>query len=152
MTPAGETMALRWILKWLTWVFAVVMLGSAVPAFGIPAFARKYNLRCSDCHEAWPKLNNFGQTFKDNGYQLMTGRDSPIYQQPSYFPIMFRTIPVWNRESNNRVLTDIVPGNPSAGQTGIQGHDIRLQHLGTRRLDRWHSLQEHLVRGRTRPG
>ena len=38
--------------------------------FGIPAFARKYGLRCSACHEAWPKLNNFGQVFKDNGYQL----------------------------------------------------------------------------------
>ncbi len=134
MTSAGETMALRWILKWLTWVFAVVMLGSAVPAFGIPAFARKYNLRCSDCHEAWPKLNNFGQTFKDNGYQLMTGRDSPIYQQPSYFPIMFRTIPVWNRESNNRVLTDIVPGNPSAGQ---QESKVTTSGFNISGLDVW---------------
>jgi hypothetical protein len=60
-------------------VVAIALLGAAVPAFGVPAFARKYNLRCSDCHEAWPKLNNFGQTFKDNGYQLMTGRDAPIY-------------------------------------------------------------------------
>src|SRR5215472_1207309 len=90
---------------------------SVQPSYAIPAFARKYNLRCSDCHEAWPKLNHFGQTFKDNGYQLMTGRDAPIYQQPSYFPIMFRVMPFWHREFNNRVATDIVPGNPSQGQT-----------------------------------
>jgi hypothetical protein len=102
---------------WFGWVVAIALLGAAVPAFGLPAFARKYNLRCSDCHEAWPKLNNFGQTFKDNGYQLMTGRDAPIYQQISYFPIAFRVTPVWHRESSNRVAVDIIPGNPASGQT-----------------------------------
>src|SRR5215471_13872586 len=93
------------------------LLGTSRFSYAIPAFARKYNLRCSDCHEAWPKLNHFGQTFKDNGYQLMTGRDAPIYQQTSYFPIMFRSTPQWHREYNNRVVTDLVPGNPSSGQT-----------------------------------
>ena len=32
-------------------------------------------------------LNTFGQTFKDNGYQLMNDRDSPIWQNPSYWPV-----------------------------------------------------------------
>lgn len=114
LTRVGGAMAFR--RRWSNWVFAMVMLGAAAPAFGIPAFARKYSLRCSDCHEAWPKLNNFGQTFKDNGYQLMTGRDAPIYQQASYFPIMFRSVPLWHRESNNRVATDVNPQNPEAGQ------------------------------------
>ncbi len=36
----------------------------------IPAFARKYGLRCSACHTVWPELSAFGQRFKDNGYQL----------------------------------------------------------------------------------
>jgi len=93
-----------------------LLLAAIQPAYGIPAFARKYGLRCSDCHEAWPKLNNFGQTFKDNGYQLMTGRDAPIFQQAAYFPMMFRSMPFWHRESDNRVPTDIVPGNPASGQ------------------------------------
>jgi|ERR1700676_4670371 hypothetical protein len=48
-------------------------------------------------------LNNFGQTFKDNGYQLGNDRDAPNYQQPAYWPIMFRVTPQWHRESNNRV-------------------------------------------------
>src|SRR5882672_4709269 len=30
----------------------------------IPAFARKYGMPCSSCHEAWPKLSPFGQNFK----------------------------------------------------------------------------------------
>jgi hypothetical protein len=36
----------------------------------IPAFARKHQLACSQCHSAWPLLNKFGQTFKENGYRL----------------------------------------------------------------------------------
>ena len=85
-------------------------------AYGIPAFARKYGLPCSACHEAWPMLNNFGQTFKDNGYQLGNGKDAPIYQEPSYWPIMFRTQAFWHRENNNRQVVDAIAGNPGSGQ------------------------------------
>src|SRR5215831_12139960 len=102
--------AIEVILIWL--FFAPVI---QTPA--IPAFARKYGLPCSACHEAWPKLNNFGQTFKDNGYQLGNDRDAPVYQQPGYWPIMFRVTPTWHRESNNRRAVDKVPGNASSGLT-----------------------------------
>jgi len=88
----------------------------AQTAYGIPAFARKYGLPCSACHEAWPMLNNFGQTFKDNGYQLGNGRDAPIYQEPAYWPVMFRTTPIWHRESNDRQAVDSVPGSGGSGQ------------------------------------
>jgi hypothetical protein len=87
-----------------------ILLTGVQPAFGIPAFARKTGLPCSACHEAWPMLNNFGQTFKDNGYQLGNGRDSPIYQEPTYWPIMFRINTSWHRENNNRTAVDIIPG------------------------------------------
>jgi hypothetical protein len=92
------------------------VFGSVRPALAIPAFARKYGLPCSACHAAWPMLNNFGQTFKDNGYQLGKGRDAPIYQQPDYWPITFRLTPQWHRESNNRVAVDTIPGNAGSGQ------------------------------------
>ena len=87
------------------------------PALAIPAFARKYGMPCSACHEAWPKLNNFGQVFKDNGYQLMNERDAPIYQHPAYFPISFRMTPQWHRESTNRMAVDNVPGDATSGQS-----------------------------------
>src|ERR1035437_10074092 len=90
-------------------------ISSCSPAFAIPAFARKYGLPCSACHEAWPKLNNFGLTFRDNGYQLGNERDAPIYQHPSYFPISFRMTPQWHRETNNRVAVDAVPGQADSG-------------------------------------
>ena len=89
---------------------------SALPIPGnvraIPAFARKYSMPCSSCHEAWPKLSPFGQAFKDNGYQLGNERDSPIYQNPSYWPVTFRITPEWHRESTNRVAVDgATPGS-----------------------------------------
>lgn len=94
----------------------VTMVAGVRPAYAIPAFARKYSLPCSACHEAWPKLNNFGQVFRDNGYQLGNGHDAPIYQQLSYWPITFRVTPDWHRESNNRTPVDVVPGNPESGK------------------------------------
>jgi hypothetical protein len=100
----------------MQWLILATLCACAPLAHGIPAFARKYGLPCSACHEAWPMLNNFGQTFKDNGYQLGNGRDAPVYQDPSYWPIMFRTTPVWHRESNNRQAIDLVPGNAASGQ------------------------------------
>src|SRR5665213_1270653 len=79
---------------------------STLPANAIPAFARKYSLPCSSCHEAWPKLNNFGQVFRDNGYQLGNDRDAPLTQGIAYWPITFRITPQWHRESNERVAVE----------------------------------------------
>jgi hypothetical protein len=98
-------------------IFVFIILASCPPAYGIPAFARKYGLRCSACHEAWPKLNNFGQVFKDNGYQLMNDRDAPIWQNLSYFPVSFRITPQWHRENNNHMAVDHIPGVASSGLT-----------------------------------
>ncbi len=83
----------------VTFVLMFVVLVSSQRANALPAFARKYGLRCSACHETWPILNNFGLKFRDNGYQLMNDRDAPIWQNPSYWPVTFRITPVWHRFS-----------------------------------------------------
>ena len=90
-------------------------------------------------------LNNFGQTFKDNGYQLGNDRDAPIYQEPSYWPIMFRTQAFWHRESNNRQAVDAIPGNPGSGLVESSVTSIRLRHRRSRHDHRRHALQEHFV-------
>src|ERR1017187_8208163 len=64
-------------------VLIFLILSGSQNANALPAFARKYGLRCSACHESWPMLNYFGQKFKDNGYQLMNDRDAPIWQRVS---------------------------------------------------------------------
>jgi hypothetical protein len=102
-----------------TAVFGLVILfATTTPcAHAIPAFARKYGLRCSACHESWPMLNYFGQKFKDNGYQLMNERDSPIWQNPSYWPVTFRITPIWHRFSTENVLVDNYAGGAPTGTT-----------------------------------
>ena len=87
-------------------VLMFLILSISQPASALPAFARKYGLRCSACHESWPMLNYFGQKFKDNGYQLMNDRDAPIWQNPSYWPVTFRMTPMWHRVSTGRVAVD----------------------------------------------
>ena len=83
-----------------------LIVASSQSASALPAFARKYGLRCSACHESWPMLNFFGQKFKDNGYQLMNDRDAPIWQNPGYWPVTFRIIPLWHRVSTGKVPVD----------------------------------------------
>src|SRR5277367_4863111 len=97
-------------------VSALPIPGGAVRA--IPAFARKYGMPCSSCHEAWPMLSPFGQAFKDNGYQLGNDRDAPIFQQPAYWPVTFRITPVWHRENENRAAVDGAAG-PSGNEASV---------------------------------
>jgi hypothetical protein len=106
-------------------LFAVfVMLACSPRANALPAFARKYGLRCSACHESWPMLNYFGQKFKDNGYQLMNDRDAPIWQNPGYWPVTFRMVAMWHRVSTGKVLVDTY-GSDGAGGSTLTGSAIQ---------------------------
>jgi hypothetical protein len=112
------------------WLFLsiVVPSASALPipranVHAIPAFARKYGMPCSSCHEAWPKLSPFGQQFKDNGYQMGNERDAPIYQNPSYWPVTFRITPNWHRENTNRLGVDGAGGSTVEASVTTHGFD-----------------------------
>ncbi len=61
-------------------------------AFAIPAFARKYGFNCNMCHVAMPKLNDFGQRFRDNGYQIpgQAGSERTVFD--GGVPIAFRAM------------------------------------------------------------
>jgi hypothetical protein len=96
-------------------ILAFVVISASPSANALPAFARKYGLRCSACHESWPMLNYFGQKFKDNGYQLMNDRDAPIWQNPGYWPVTFRITPIWHRVSTDKVDVDTYSGGALAG-------------------------------------
>ncbi len=101
------------------------VVSSSQRAEAIPAFARKYGMPCSACHEAWPKLNNFGQVFKDNGYQLGNDKDAPIYHEPAYWPVSFRMTPNWHRESTDKVQVD----QAASGVRSITTHGFDLSGL-----------------------
>jgi hypothetical protein len=95
---------------------------TAARVYSLPAFARKYDMPCSACHDSWPRLSPFGQAFKDNGYQLMNDRDAPIYQHPAYWPVTFRITPEWHRESTNRVAVDNAVTGPNSVEAQVTTH------------------------------
>src|SRR2546430_263642 len=108
----------------------------------IPAFARKYGLRCSACHTVWPELSAFGQRFKDNGYQLGNDRDSPVWQPGAYWPIAMRTTPQWHLESTTHQPVDATPGTPgppfvekTITQSGFDLSGVDFLLLGTLHKD-----------------
>jgi hypothetical protein len=63
-------------------------------ANAIPAFARKYDFKCNVCHvPGFPKLNDFGNLFRDRGYQLGSDADLPTYEGigMGFWPVSLRT-------------------------------------------------------------
>ena len=65
---------------------ALVVLGMflvpATPAYGIPAFSRKYQTSCSTCHNNFPELNDFGLAFKKNGFKFPKDDESFVKEPP----------------------------------------------------------------------
>ena len=52
----------------LSYSIAVIFTLISTSADAIPAFARKYDAKCSSCHTAYPQLNAAGRKFKEAGY------------------------------------------------------------------------------------
>src|SRR5450631_4171063 len=119
----GKSPWSKWYLT-AALVLVFLVLSGSQDANALPAFARKYGLRCSACHESWPMLNYFGQKFKDNGYQLMNERDSPIWQNPGYWPVTFRITPIWHRVSQGKVPIDNGTGGQVEERVTSSGFDI----------------------------
>lgn len=57
---------------WAIALLTFLLLSSAEQARAdrIPAFARKYKVSCSLCHNPVPTLNEFGETFAGNGFRF----------------------------------------------------------------------------------
>ena len=74
-------------------------------ANAVPTFSRKYQTSCMTCHVGFPKLNAFGDAFKNQGYRLPD--DEVFVKEP----------PVWlgseayKRVWPNAVWPDSIPGN-----------------------------------------
>lgn len=82
-------------------------IGLVAAAFGdppdaeaeeIPAFARRYHVSCSLCHNPVPKLTEFGETFAGNGFRFASEeppRDTiatgdPLLDLPADLPLAIR--------------------------------------------------------------
>ncbi|MBI3291804.1 MAG: hypothetical protein HYZ73_03210 [Elusimicrobia bacterium] len=63
-------------------------------AQAVPSFARTYGLSCSQCHTAFPALNEYGREFKLNGYVREQGSKEGIKEvrsdpHPMFLPAAF---------------------------------------------------------------
>lgn len=47
-------------------------------SFAMPVFARQYNISCSACHAAYPRLNAFGEHFADSNFRLPNWKDTTV--------------------------------------------------------------------------
>ena len=101
----------------------------AMPASAIPAFARKYGLRCTSCHESWPVLNDYGRNFRDNGYQLRLGKDDVVTASPGYWPVAVHVTPHYEYVSATNQPTD--QGSKTISTGGIADSAIDLLMAGT---------------------
>ncbi len=91
-------------------------------AEAIPAFARKYDFKCNVCHvPGFPKLNDFGNLFRDRGYQLGSDADLPTYEGigMGFWPVSFRTTVGYQAAS-----TRLDGTGASTGGVGFTGLDI----------------------------
>jgi hypothetical protein len=71
-------------------VLAALISLSPQEGKAIPAFARKYGFNCNMCHVSFTRLNDFGQRFRLNGYQVpgQQGLEKNVFETPP--PIAFR--------------------------------------------------------------
>ena len=91
-------------------------------ANAVPAFARKYGVACNVCHvPGFPKLNDFGNQFRDQGYQFGADVDLPTHESITmgYWPVSLRTTVGYQAAS---VRTD--GSGVSTGGFGFTGLDI----------------------------
>jgi hypothetical protein len=67
------------------------VLASARPALAIPVFAHKYDFRCVSCHAPFPRLNDFGERFRVNGYRLPWSDENEKTAFEGRAPVSVRT-------------------------------------------------------------
>ena len=107
---------------------AGLSLALAAPSSAIPAFARKYGLRCTTCHESWPVLNDFGRNFRDNGYQMRLGKDDVVTAEPAYWPVSVHITPSYEYTRVTNQQTD--QGNKTLSSGGVADAAIDLLMAG----------------------
>jgi hypothetical protein len=82
-------------------VIAVTLWAQSASA--VPVFARKYGFNCTMCHSDVPRLNDFGQRFRMNGYRVpgLVNEERTVLETPA--PVAFRTNAGYSMEHRDYV-------------------------------------------------
>jgi len=77
----------------VTTIFVLVAL--SLEARAIPAFSRKYNVGCNTCHTVYPRLNDFGRDFKNNGFRTADELEpEPSQEKKDFWSQGFDALPL----------------------------------------------------------
>ena len=79
------------------WIAALLSIAFSEATFGMPVFARQYDLTCAACHSAYPRLNAFGEQFRNSNFRLSNWREKTTVDThdemlalPKLPPVAFR--------------------------------------------------------------
>lgn len=73
---------------------AALLLVAAAPLFAIPSYARQTKLPCSACHTQFLELNDFGRTFKLNGYVLRVIEEITVQDSSGHVELSLNALPI----------------------------------------------------------
>ena len=93
------------------------------PAGAVPVFARKYGLNCTNCHSGFPRLNDWGQRFRANGYRL-PGRENEektVLESPPPFAL---------RTSHGYTIERFEHGAEGTNARGFRVHGLDVLSAG----------------------
>ena len=114
----------RWVAPILAAVGLILAVASKASAH--PGFARKYKMSCTACHSPVPKLNDFGERFRTNGYQLPgTMEDEPAWTQDTMpIDLMLHEMAAFMSIKNNMAVA-----TPSGIPSGEELDASSFRHL-----------------------
>jgi hypothetical protein len=95
-------------------------------AEALPAFSRKTGMACPACHDAWPRLNDFGELYRDRGYRIGNTDDDVFAHPLDYFPISFRATPGYQFSSMTHQATDSGDTTVGTGAFVFPAADVYL--------------------------
>lgn len=61
--------------SWRMIAAGLLFMLASTAAQAMPVFARQYDMSCAACHAAYPRLNAFGEQFRDNNFRLPNWRE-----------------------------------------------------------------------------
>src|SRR6516225_7846535 len=88
------------------WLIVAATIAASGRAHALPEFSRKTGMACTACHDAWPRLNDVGELFRDRGYRTGAADDDSWGHFFAYFPISFRATVGYQFTTTTNQATD----------------------------------------------
>jgi hypothetical protein len=119
------------LLKVLVLALTAAAALMAVPrtSEAIPAFARAYQVPCTTCHVAFPKLNHFGEEFEHRGLRMPGQAGKYLWDQP--LPLAGRINALASAEVNRWNPETFTSDEFGSDKTGLSLFDWQLLTGGT---------------------